>query len=75
LAIKKQVNQSSLDIITLLTKELSIIPSTSEVRRLLKQNAIKINDEIVSSIDFKCPEKEQFVLQVGKKITYKIVID
>ena len=75
LVIKKQVNQSSLDIITLLTKELSIIPSTSEVRRLLKQNAIKINDEIVSSIDFKCPEKEQFVLQVGKKITYKIVID
>jgi len=62
------------DIITLLTEMTKILPSTSEVRRLIKQNAIKIDGKIITSIDFVCSKSEKFVLQVGKKKAYKISI-
>ena len=69
--IKKAEN---IDIMTLLVKELKTFDSTSEVRRLIKQGAIKVDDNLVTTIDYKCPNNKEFLLKVGKKIAYKITI-
>ena len=39
----------NIDIMTLLTKELKTFDSTSEVRRLIKQGAVKINDNPINA--------------------------
>ena len=72
--IKKPKNIENIDIMTLLTKELKTFNSTSEVRRLVKQGAVKINDNPVNAIDYKCPNNKEFLLKVGKKIAYKVTI-
>jgi tyrosyl-tRNA synthetase len=72
--IKKAENIKNIDIMTLLTKELKTFDSTSEVRRLIKQGAVKINDNPVNAIDYKCPNNKEFLLKVGKKIAYKVTI-
>ena len=72
--IKKTNDSAAIDIIMLITKSLNIISSTSEVRRLLKQNAIKIDGKIIDSIDYQCSNNRQFLLQVGKKIAFKVII-
>jgi len=73
--IKKDTNIDKIDIITLLTKSLEAVSSTSEVRRLVKQNAIKVNGETVNSIDFQCVNNTEFHIQVGKKIAFRVIID
>ena len=73
--IKKGINIDKIDIITLLTKSLEAVSSSSEVRRLVKQNAIKVNGETVNSIDFQCVNKTEFHIQVGKKIAFRVIID
>ena len=72
--IKKAENIENIDIMTLLVKELKTFDSTSEVRRLIKQGAIKVDDNLVTTIDYKCPNNKEFLLKVGKKIAYKITI-
>ena len=72
--IKKAKNIENIDIMALLTKELKTFDSTSEVRRLIKQGAVKINDNPINAIDYKCPNNEEFLLKVGKKIAYKVTI-
>ena len=72
--IKKAKNVENIDIMTLLTKELKTFDSTSEVRRLIKQGAVKINDNLVNTIDYQCPNNKEFLLKVGKKIAYKVTI-
>jgi tyrosyl-tRNA synthetase len=73
--IKKDINIDRIDIITLLTKSLAAVSSSSEVRRLVKQNAIKVNGETVNSIDFQCVNNTEFHIQVGKKIAFRVIID
>ena len=73
--IKKDTNIDTIDIITLLTKSLKAVSSTSEVRRLVKQNAIKVNGKTVNSIDFQCVNNTEFHIQVGKKIAFRVIID
>ena len=73
--IKKDINIDTIDIITLLTKSLEAVSSSSEVRRLVKQNAIKVNGETVNSIDFQCVNNTEFHIQVGKKIAFRVIID
>ena len=72
--IKKDTNIDKIDIITLLTKSLEAVSSSSEVRRLVKQNAIKVNGETVNSIDFQCVNNTEFHIQVGKKIAFRVII-
>ena len=72
--IKKAKNVENIDIMTLLTKELKTFDSTSEVRRLIKQGAVKINDNPINAIDHKCPNNKEFLLKIGKKIAYKVTI-
>ena len=73
--IKKDINIDRIDIITLLTKSLAAVSSSSEVRRLVKQNAIKVNGKTVNSIDFQCVNNTEFHIQVGKKIAFRVIID
>ena len=73
--IKKDINIDKIDIITLLTKSLKAVSSSSEVRRLVKQNAIKVNGKTVNSIDFQCVNNTEFHLQVGKKIAFRVIIN
>ena len=73
--IKKDINIDKIDIISLLTKSLKAVSSSSEVRRLVKQNAIKVNGKTVNSIDFQCVNNTEFHIQVGKKIAFRVIID
>ena len=65
-------NGKLLSVIDLITKELKAITSTSEVRRLISQNAVKIDSMPVTSIDYDCSKQKDFLLQIGKKKAYKI---
>tara|TARA_Y100000768_G_C23916655_1_gene652695 strand:+ start:21 stop:1229 length:1209 start_codon:yes stop_codon:yes gene_type:complete len=61
-----------LSIIDLLTKETGAVKSTSDARRLISQNAVKIDSNPVTSINYDCSQHKKFLLQVGKKKAYKI---
>ena len=70
-----EVKQTSkLDIISILTSESNILNSTSEARRMIQQNAIKVDGSVVSSISYDCSINKQFVLSVGKKKVFHIVL-
>ena len=77
LAIKVEMppEEQNLDIIALLTHQTKIIGSTSEARRLIKQNAIKIDGNTILGIDYICPISKEFILQVGKKKAFKVKIN
>ncbi|MGC9125377.1 MAG: S4 domain-containing protein, partial [Caldisericaceae bacterium] len=63
----------SVDITEILTS-LNIVESKSEVKRLIQQGAIKINNERVE--DFRKPLKVKNgdILRVGKKQFFKIIV-
>ena len=63
-----------LRIIDLIINNLKAIESTSEVRRLISQNAIKIDSKTITSIDHDCSADAEFLLQIGKKKAYKILL-
>lgn len=69
-----EINSSSLDIISILVSASNILSSTSEARRLIKQNAVRINNEVINSNDYIYPSKDEFILNVGKKKVFKIRI-
>ena len=73
--LKISRDTEEIDIVSLLTSSLKVIASSSEVRRLVKQNAVKINGNIVDSINYQCVRDKEFLLQVGKKIAFKIIIN
>ncbi len=43
------------------------VDSNSEARRLIKQGAVRLNDEKVETIDYDVPITEEMILQVGKR--------
>ena len=53
---------------------LKAVKSTSEVRRLISQNAIKIDSRPITTIDYDCSVDSEFLLQIGKKKAYKILL-
>ena len=70
--IEVKVSKRELRVIDLITKDLNVIGSTSEVRRLINQKAVKIDSKPVTSIDFDCSGLTVFLLQIGKKKAYRI---
>ena len=69
------IDTDIVNIISIVDKKLS----KSEIRRLIKSNGIKVNNEIISDDKFKISnkliEKNNFIkLSIGKKKHYKIVI-
>ena len=69
-----EIKPTSLNIISILVSESNILTSTSEARRLIKQKAIKINNKVISSNEYTCSSKDEFVLNIGKKKVFKILI-
>ena len=65
---------TELKIIDLITLKLKAITSTSDVRRLVNQNAIKIDTKPIVDINYDCNKHKKFLLQIGKKKAYKISI-
>ena len=63
-----------LKIIDLIMSDLKAAKSTSEVRRLISQNAIKIDSKPITTIDYDCSADSEFLLQIGKKKAYKILL-
>ena len=70
--IEINLKGKSLNIIDLITYELKAVPSTSEARRLIKQNAVKIDGNNVLELDFDCSNISDFYLQIGKKKAFMI---
>ena len=70
--IEIEMNDKKLTIIDLLTKETDAVASTSDARRLINQNAVKIDSKPIESINYDCTKHKKFLLQVGKKKAYKI---
>lgn len=66
--IQVDAHESIIDIIV----RLGITKSRGEARRLIKQNAVKINDSKISSED--TPLANGDILRVGKKHTFKVVL-
>ena len=66
--IQVDAHESIIDIIV----RLSITKSRGEARRLIKQNAVKINDSKISSED--TPLTNGDILRVGKKHTFKVAL-
>lgn len=72
--VEVQLEGDKLIIIDLITKKLKAVASTSEVRRLIKQNAIKIDSNIIKNIEYDCAVHSKFHLQIGKKRSYLVSI-
>jgi len=70
LHIENFVTDGAVDIVNLLVS-LNILPSKSEVKRLIEQGGLKINEERVTS--FKVKVSNGDILRVGKKQFYKLV--
>ena len=64
--------ETELNFIKILT-ETKMAPSGGEVRRLIKQGAISIDGEKISNLTIPLPDKEEFVIKVGKRRYLKII--
>jgi len=77
---QKNKNPEDLDLVEVntmplpnLLKHIGFVSSTSEARRLIAQKALKINDNVVNSIDEELPEGI-YLLKLGKKKFIKVKI-
>ena len=77
---QKNKNPEDIDLIEVnpmplpnLLKHIGFVSSTSEARRLITQKALKINDNVVSSIDEKLTDGT-YLLKLGKKKFIKVKI-
>ena len=72
LDISKFVDNGTVDIVNMLV-ELGVLPSKSEVKRLIEQGGLKLNEEKIKSFKEKVQVKSGDVLRVGKKQFYKLI--
>ena len=63
------------ELITRVLKDSKLLSSTSEAMRMIKQGAVKVNEEKVLDNKFKIKKGTSNLVQVGKKIAAKIIID
>jgi len=50
-----------------------LVSSNSEARRMIDQNAVKVNDQKISDYTFKLKPGEEYIIQVGKRRFIKLV--
>ena len=67
-------SKDEFDIVSLLVQLAGVLSSSSEARRMIKQNAVKIDNKVVSSYDHICSNNKQFILKVGKRKIYKVIV-
>jgi len=52
-----------------------MVKSTSDGRRMIKQNAVTIDGEKISDIDLSLPARGSFLIKVGKRRFCQVVFD
>ena len=67
--------ESESELLTRILKESNLLKSTSEALRLIKQGAIKVNDEKVSDTKFMLKKGTSNLVLVGKKKAAKIIVN
>ena len=67
--------ESESELLTRILKESNLLKSTSEALRLIKQSAIKVNDEKVSDTMFMLKKGTSNLVLVGKKKAAKIIVN
>ena len=67
--------ESESELLTRILKESNLLKSTSEALRLIKQSAIKVNDEKVSDTKFLLKKGTSNLVLVGKKKAAKIIVN
>lgn len=67
--------ESESELLTRILKESNLLKSTSEGLRLIKQSAIKVNDEKVSDTKFMLKKGTSNLVLVGKKKAAKIIVN
>jgi tyrosyl-tRNA synthetase len=67
---KKQEN----NLLYAFLREKGICPSGGEARRLIKNGAIKINDEKITDEEYKIEDFLEFKLSIGKKKRFKVLV-
>jgi tyrosyl-tRNA synthetase len=67
--------ESESELLTRILKESNLLTSTSEAIRLIKQSAIKVNDEKVSDTKFILKKGTSHLVLVGKKKAAKIIVN
>lgn len=67
--------ESESELLTRILKESNLLKSTSEALRLIKQSAIKVNDEKVSDTKFMLKKGTSNLVLVGKKKAAKIIVN
>jgi len=66
---------SDSELLTRILKESKLLKSTSDAMRMIKQGAVKIDDNKVSDDKFKIDKGSSCIIQVGKKKVAKIIIN
>ncbi len=56
-------------------KDTGLTKSTSEAIRLIKQGGVKLNEKVVTNPDTTLEDKGEYIIKVGKRRFYKIVIE
>ena len=67
--------ESESELLTRILRESNLLKSTSEALRLIKQSAIKVNDEKVSDTKFMLKKGTSNLVLVGKKKAAKIIVN
>ena len=67
--------ESESELLTRILKESNLLTSTSEAIRLMKQSAIKVNDEKISDTKFMLKKGTSNLVLVGKKKAAKIIVN
>ena len=66
---------SESELLTRILKESKLLKSTSDAMRMIKQGAVKIDDNKVSDDKFKIDKGSSSIIQVGKKKVARIIIN
>ncbi|HVN48301.1 MAG TPA: tyrosine--tRNA ligase [Bacteroidota bacterium] len=69
--IEEYQQQPGMNIATLMI-EAKLVASKGEARRLIEQGGVSIDGERVSDINLAVPEKDEFILKVGKRRFLKV---
>ena len=70
----KLIIDSESELLTRIIKESALLSSTSEALRMIKQGAVKLNDEKVLDAKLKLQKGSSNIIQVGKKKVAKIFL-
>ncbi len=63
--------EKDMEIVEVMTR-FNLVSSYSDARRMINQNAVKVNEEKIKDYDFKLKKGQEYIIQVGKRRFLKI---